>query len=38
LKAADFAQAWSADRLLTVEGAMDEALAIADEAVTEVSD
>jgi hypothetical protein len=38
LKAADFGQAWSAGRRLTFEEAVDEALAIAEEAMTEVSD
>jgi hypothetical protein len=37
LKAADFAEAWSAGRALTLEEAVDEALAIADQAVIEVS-
>jgi tetratricopeptide (TPR) repeat protein len=38
LKAADLAEAWSAGRLLTLEEAVDEALAITAEVVTEVSD
>jgi hypothetical protein len=37
MNAAAFAAAWSAGRLLTLEAAVDEALAIADEVVTEAT-